>query len=201
MLVSFCRKRSTLNQSRQLRCPQGNSPEDAVVAPRQLRAGTLDTWDFRQAVGAFTTGVTVVTTCDEAGVRYGLTANSFASVSLEPPLVLFCVDQRAPSLDGFNRSRHFAINVLAADQEPIAKRFARRADDKFAGLDWRVGIFGAPLLDRCIAHIECTFEHLYPSGDHAIVIGRVHRVRVYQGEPLIFHRSRFGTVVADTATG
>ncbi len=142
-----------------------------MVAPRQLRAGRLDTLDFRQAVSAFPTGVTVVTTCDDSGTRYGLTANSFASVSLEPPLVLFCVDHRAPSLTGLN------------------------------GLDWRVGIFGAPLLDRCIAHIECTFEHVHPSGDHDIVIGRVHRVRVYEGEPLIFHRSRFGTVVADSATG
>ncbi len=172
-----------------------------MVAPRQLRAGQLDTWDFRQAVGAFTTGVTVVTTCDDSGTRYGLTANSFASVSLEPPLVLFCVDHRAPSLTGLTRSQHFAINVLASDQEYIARRFARRAEDKFAGLDWRVGIFGAPLLDGCIAHIECTFEHVHPSGDHDIVIGRVHRVRVYEGEPLIFHRSRFGTVVADSATG
>jgi flavin reductase (DIM6/NTAB) family NADH-FMN oxidoreductase RutF len=172
-----------------------------MVASRQLRAGQLDSVDFRQAVGAFTTGVTVVTTCDESGTRYGLTANSFASVSLDPPLVLFCVDHRAPSLHGFNRSEHFAINVLAADQEEIAKRFARRSDDKFAGLNWRVGIFGAPLLDRCIAHIECTLEHRHPSGDHDIVIGRVHRVRVYEGEPLVFHRSRFGTVVADTATG
>ena len=113
-----------------------------MVAPRQLRAGQLDSWDFRQAVGSFTTGVTVVTTCDDAGTRYGLTANSFASVSLEPPLVLFCVDHRAPSLEGLIRSGHFAINVLASDQEEIAKRFARPAEDKFAGLDWRVGIFG-----------------------------------------------------------
>jgi len=173
----------------------------AVVAPRRLRAGPLDSWDFRQAVGSFTTGVTVVTTCDDAGVRYGLTANSFASVSLEPPLVLFCVDRQAPSLTGLHRSRHFAINVLASDQEEIAKRFARRADDKFAGLNWRVGILGAPLLDRSIAHIECTFEHSHPSGDHEIIIGRVHRVRVYAGEPLVFHRSRFGTVVSDSATG
>jgi 3-hydroxy-9,10-secoandrosta-1,3,5(10)-triene-9,17-dione monooxygenase reductase component len=161
----------------------------------------LDTWDFRQAVGAFTTGVTVVTTSDEAGVRYGLTANSFASVSLEPPLVLFCVAHQAPSLDGFLRSKHFAINVLACDQEDVARRFARAADDKFAGLAWRTGIFGAPLLDRCITHIECQLEHVVPSGDHDIVIGRVRRVRVYEGEPLVFHRSRFGTVVADSATG
>ena len=172
-----------------------------MVAARQLRAGQLDTWDFRRAVGAFTTGVTMVTTCDDSGTRYGRTANSFASVSLDPPLVLFCVDHGAPSLTGLTRSQHFAINVLASDQEGIARRFGRRAEDKFAGLDWRVGILGAPLLDRCIAHIECTFEHVHPSGDHAIVIGRVHRVRVYEGAPLIFHRSRFGTVVADSATG
>lgn len=172
-----------------------------MVAPRQLRAGQLDSWDFRQAVGSFTTGVTVVTTCDDAGIRYGLTANSFASVSLEPPLVLFCVDHQAPSLEGLIRSGHFAINVLASDQEEIARRFARPAEDKFAGLDWRVGISGAPLLDRCIAHIECALEHRHPSGDHDIVIGRVHRVKFYAGEPLIFHRSRFGTVVSDSATG
>ncbi|MGN6795867.1 MAG: flavin reductase family protein, partial [Streptosporangiaceae bacterium] len=121
--------------------------------------------------------------------------------SLDPPLVLFCVDNRAPSLQGFIKSQHFAINVLAADQEDIAKRFARRSEDKFAGLNWRVGIFGAPLLDRCIAHIECKFEHSLPSGDHAIVIGRVHRVKVYAGEPLTFHRSQFGTVASDVATG
>ena len=172
-----------------------------MAGTSQLRAGKLDTWDFKQAVGAFTTGVTVVTTVDDAGTRYGLTANSFASVSLEPPLVLFCVDLRAPSLEGLTRSQHFAINVLASDQEEIARRFARPTEDKFAGLHWRVGIFGAPLLDRCIAHIECKFEHMLPSGDHAIVIGRVHRVKFYAGEPLVFHRSRFGTVVADTATG
>src|SRR5260370_11234781 len=134
-----------MTPSRQLCCPQGNSPgENAMVAPRQFRAGQLATWDLRQAVGAFTTGVTVISTCDDSGTRYGLTANSFASVSLDPPLVLFCVDHRATSLAGFNRSRHFAINVLASDQADIAKQFARPAEDKFAGLDWRGGRFGAP---------------------------------------------------------
>ena len=172
-----------------------------MAGTSQRRAGKVDTGDFKQAIGAFTTSVTVVTTCDDAGTRYGLTANSFAPVSLEPPLVLFCADLHAPSLSGFTRSQHFAINVLASDQEDIAKRFARPADDKFAGLNWRVGIFGAPLLDRCIAHIECKLEHVFGSDDHAIVIGRVHKVKFYAGEPLIFRRSRFGTVVADTATG
>jgi flavin reductase (DIM6/NTAB) family NADH-FMN oxidoreductase RutF len=167
----------------------------------RLRAGQLQAWHLKQAVGTFTTGVTVITTCDDAGVRYGLTANSFASVSLEPPLVLFCVDQRAPSLAGFSRSQHFAINVLAASQQAIATQFARTAPDKFAGVDWRTGIFGDPLLDGCIAHIECKMEHRLPSGDHEIIIGRVHRVKSYPGEPLIFHRSRFGGVVADSATG
>src|SRR5260370_19972642 len=143
-----------MTPSRQLCCPQGNSPgENAMVAPRQLRAGQLDTWDVRQAVGAFTTGVTVVTTCDDSGTRYGLTANSFASVSLEPPLVLFCVNHQAPSRAGFHPSQHFAINVLAADQEDIAKRFARRADDKFAGLDWRGGRLAAPLRGRGVWRI------------------------------------------------
>ena len=142
----------------------------------------------------FPTGVAVITTRTSDGQPAGLTCNSFSSVSLEPPLVLFCVGERAPSLDGFASSQHFAINVLASDQEDIARRFARPASDKFAGLAWRTGIFGAPLLDRCIAHIECKLEHVVPGGDHVIVIGRVHRVRVYEGEPLVFHRSRFGTM-------
>jgi flavin reductase (DIM6/NTAB) family NADH-FMN oxidoreductase RutF len=168
-----------------------------VTGPSRLRAQQVDTWDFKQAVGVFTTGVTVVTSCDADGNRLGLTANSFASVSLEPPLVLFCVDHRAMSLEGLIRSGHFAINVLASDQEAIAKRFARPAEDKFAGLDWRVGILGDPLLDRCIAHIECSLEARHPTGDHDIVVGHVHRVKYYAGEPLIFHRSRFGTVMPD----
>src|SRR5260370_26803928 len=136
-----------------------------MVARRQLRAGQLDTWDVRQAVGAFTTGVTVVTTCDDSGTRYGLTANSFASVSLEPPLVLFCVNHQAPSRAGFDRSQHFAINVLAADQEDIAKRFARRADDKFAGLDWRCGSFGRPPPHPPTPHLQCPFQHFTPAAD------------------------------------
>src|SRR5579859_2913910 len=172
MMLRNCRFRARyllpkLDISRQPHCLSGNYRGVAMAGTAQLRAGKLDTWDFKQAVGAFTTGVTVVTTCDD-GTRYGLTANSFASVSLDPPLVLFCVDLRAPSLASFTRSRHFAINVLASDQEAIAKRFARPAEDKFAGLDWRVGIFGAPLLDHCIAHIECKLEHMLESGDHAI---------------------------------
>src|SRR5260221_2509276 len=154
-----------MTPSRQLCCPQGNSPgENAMVAPRQLRAGQLDTWDLRQAVGAFTTGVTVITTCDDSGTRYGLTANSFASVSLDPPLVLFCVDHRATSLAGFNRSRHFAINVLASDQADIAKQFARPAEDKFAGLDWRGGTFRAPLPGPRIPHHGTTTESRPPHG-------------------------------------
>jgi flavin reductase (DIM6/NTAB) family NADH-FMN oxidoreductase RutF len=151
---------------------------------------------FKQAVGAFTTGVTVVTSCDLEGQKFGLTANSFTSCSLDPPLVLFCVDDRAPSLQSLEASGHFAINVLAADQQAVAMQFARPAPDKFSGLPWRVGIFGAPLLDGCIAHIECTLEHTYAGGDHHIMVGRVHRVRVHEGEPLIFHRSRFLNTIA-----
>src|SRR5215471_9434955 len=119
-----------LEMTRQQCCRVGNSPwGEAMGGPSRLRAGQLDSWVFKQAVGVFTTGVTVVTSCDADGVRYGLTANSFTSVSLEPPLVLFCAYQRAPSLEGLIRSQHFAINVLASDQEDIAKCFARPAED------------------------------------------------------------------------
>lgn len=159
----------------------------------EAAAKDVDVDEFKRAAGSFATGVTVVTARTDAGKRFGFTANSFTSVSLRPPLVLLCLDRRAPSLLGFTGGVAFAVNVLAADQEDVSRHFARHAEDKFAGVTWRPGASGAPLLDGCLATIECRLEHSFYGGDHVILVGRVLDVAVSDGEPLIFHRSRYLT--------
>ncbi len=147
--------------------------------------------EFKRAAGSFTTGVTVVTTRDPEGDLRGFTANSFTSVSLDPPLVLVCLHRRAPSLHAFQPGRGFAVNVLADDQEWMSQRFGRRSDNKFEGVPHQLGSSGAPIIDGCIAHIECTLETSYDGGDHVILLGRVRNVATNDGSPLIFHRSRY----------
>jgi flavin reductase (DIM6/NTAB) family NADH-FMN oxidoreductase RutF len=147
--------------------------------------------DFKRAAGSFTTGVTVVTICDPEGELRGFTANSFTSVSLDPPLVLVCLHRRAPSLSAFQPGRGFAVNVLADDQEWMSQRFGRHSDNKFEGVPHALGAGGAPVIDGCIAHIECALETSYDGGDHVILLGRVRNVATNDGSPLIFHRSRY----------
>jgi 3-hydroxy-9,10-secoandrosta-1,3,5(10)-triene-9,17-dione monooxygenase reductase component len=153
--------------------------------------GQISVEEFKRAAGSFTTGVTVVTTRDPGGELRGFTANSFTSVSLDPPLVLVCLHRRAPSLHAFQPGHGFAVNVLAEDQEWMSHRFGRASDNKFAGVAYRLGAGGAPLIDGCIAHIECTLETSYDGGDHVILLGRVRNVAASEGSPLIFHRSRY----------
>lgn len=146
---------------------------------------------LRQAFGSFATGVTVVTARDAAGHLVGLTANSFSAVSLEPPLVLWCISLTTPSFAAFRDCSHYAINVLAADQEEISNRFANPSPDKFAGLAHTPGLGGAPLLGGCIATFECANTHRYPGGDHLIMVGAVERYRVDLNAPLLFFGSRY----------
>jgi len=147
--------------------------------------------DFKRAAGSFITGVTVVTTRSPDGELMGFTANSFTSVSLDPPLVLVCLHRNAPSLRAFRVGCGYAINVLSADQESISRHFARPSDDKFASVPYRIGAAGAPLIEGCIAHIDCSLEVAYDGGDHVILVGRVQNVATDDGSPLIFHRSRY----------
>jgi 3-hydroxy-9,10-secoandrosta-1,3,5(10)-triene-9,17-dione monooxygenase reductase component len=156
-----------------------------------LRRAPLRERDFKRAAGAFPTGVAVVTACDPEGKRYGLTVNSYTSVSLDPPLVLVCVDRRAASLAVLVTSKRFGISVLGKTQRELALRFARPAEDKFAGLPWRVGLLGVPLLDGSVAHVECSLDRVEDGGDHQIVLGCVQRAQAFDGDPLVFHRSRF----------
>ncbi len=143
--------------------------------------------DYRYALGSFATGITVVTACDDAGRRAGLTVNSFSSVSLEPPLVSWCLDVGAMSFALFDAAPHFAVNVLAHGQKPLVQHFASRLDDKFEGVATRPGLGGAPLLEGCVARFECRR------------VGRfeVERYARFEGEPLVLVQGRYGRLADD----
>ena len=144
---------------------------------------------LKRAFGAYPTGVTVVTTF-EGGEPRGFTANSFTSVSIDPPLLLVCHSNRAGSAGAFRAARGFAVNVLAADQEAMAMRFAKPGDNKFAGLDWRAGE-GGPILPGVAAWLDCAHHATHPGGDHAILVGRVLDHEDGGRDPLAYWRGRF----------
>ncbi|RAH98933.1 nitrilotriacetate monooxygenase [Acuticoccus sediminis] len=153
----------------------------------------FDPKTLRRALGDFATGVCVVTAEPSPGTRIGMTVNSFSSVSLDPPLVLFCVANTANGLEGWRSAGHYAVNVLADNQIHISNRFARSSTDKWEGFAADPGVTGAPLISGAIAHFECTPEHQYPGGDHTIFVGRVvafDRPRP-NAEPLVFHQGRY----------
>ena len=155
---------------------------------------TLTSFDSRQlrnVLGTFTTGVTIVTTRDPHGVPHGVTANSFSSVSLEPPLVLWSQALTSRSLPAFQESDYFAVNVLAEDQIEVSKHFARPQDDKFASVKYSDGLGGVPVLEGTVAHFECVKVAEYPAGDHVIYLGRVERVSHSGRRPLAFSHGRY----------
>lgn len=151
----------------------------------------IDSRAFRDTLGHFATGVTIITTRDEAGQSTGLTANSFSSLSLDPPLVLWSLGKSSQSHEAFCNGGKFAINVLAADQRELCKQFTRKDIDRFAGVELIEGVTGAPLIPGCLAWFECTLEHAYEGGDHTILVGRVVRFAQGEGEPLIFYKGGF----------
>ncbi len=167
---------------------------DAAEADRFLEARAreavvdrFDRRDFRKALGQFSTGVTVITTRAMDGRRVGMTANSFSSVSLDPPLVLWSLARQAPSLADFTGASHFAINVLAANQHHLSRQFSTPQADKFGGVDCCEGTAGVPLLNGTIARFVCRNVRQYDGGDHLIFIGEVERYDRFDGEPLVFH--------------
>lgn len=145
--------------------------------------------ELRDALGRFATGVTIVTTMTSDG-PLGMTANSFASVSLSPPLVLWSPARRSTRFPAFEMASHFAVHVLAADQEHLARRFAREGRN-FSGLPDAKGHGEAPLFDGCAARFECRHSAGYDGGDHLIVVGEVLRLRIEETPPLIFHRGAY----------
>lgn len=164
-----------------------HAPRDALY----YQAGS-DPRTLRDALGCFATGVTVVTTLDEAGQPVGLTANSFSSVSLDPPLILFCLARSSSNLERFQRAEHFAINVLHIGQQPMSGAFARSSAERFDGVAWETWDTGAPILSGSLASFECATHQVVEAGDHLVFIGRVTRARFEpRRDPLLYFRGRY----------
>ncbi len=169
--------------------PPGREHQVGVTSEQATLA--LDPRELRHALGRFATGITVVTTLTQDGKREGLTANSFAALSLDPPLVLWSLNRKAKSRQSFEQSPHFAINVLAAHQRHISNHFASPQPDKFASIACQPGLAGCPILPDCIALFECRLERTFPGGDHLLFIGHVQRFRWRAGEPLVFSAGHY----------
>jgi flavin reductase (DIM6/NTAB) family NADH-FMN oxidoreductase RutF len=164
---------------------------------------TVSDAEFRAALGRFPTGVTVVTTCDGARPA-GVTVNAFASVSLDPPLVMVCIDKRSHLHDLVARSSVFVANILGAHQQDVSRRFAGQTadrNDRFHLTPYHDGVTGAPILDGSIAHVECRLVAVYPGGDHSIFLGQVVALGAVPGEPLTYYRARYGALEMDVDAG
>lgn len=146
---------------------------------------------LRHALGQFATGVAVITAVAPGGRRVGLTANSFASVSMDPPLVSWCPAKNSPSLPGLAGTTHFAVNVLAAHQHHLSRRFATSTHDKFAGVETSVGIAGLPLIEGAVARFQCRTVRRIDAGDHVIFLGEIERYDAAGGAPLVFHSGAY----------
>jgi flavin reductase (DIM6/NTAB) family NADH-FMN oxidoreductase RutF len=150
--------------------------------------------EFRRALGNFASGVTVVTSkCEDNQLR-GLTVSAFSSVSLEPPLVLICLDHRCSLHDFLKEGLHFAVNILAEDQMGLSNRFASRDPNRFDGVNITDGVTGAPLIEGAVAHIECRVVHAYAGGDHTIYVGEVEATQVTDSKPLAYFRGNYAQV-------
>lgn len=154
---------------------------------------SIDQRTFRKVLGCFASGVTVVTTVNpENGAKVGVTVSAFSSLSLEPPLVLFCLGEKTASLEAFKANGHFCINILAEDQRDMSIRFASKAEDKFQGLDTTSGQSGVPVLPGCIATLECRLTEMVKGGDHWIFIGEVINLAHEEGgAPLVYFRGAY----------
>ena len=152
---------------------------------------SFDPKEFRKALGSFATGVTIITTRAPDGTQIGLTCSSFNSVSLNPPLVLWSLENNSLSLPAFKEAKHWAVHVLAADQDELSGRFARRGANKFAGLNLEEGVGRVPLLTGCTARFQCRNAFQYDGGDHVIFVGEVERFDRSENAPLVFHGGRY----------
>lgn len=161
------------------------------LLPPEYRAGS-DMRTLRDALGCFATGVTIVTAMAPDGSPVGLTANSFTSLSLDPPLLLVCIARTASSLPALDAASHFAVNVLHIGQQPASTRFARSGGDRFAEIAWEAGEFGAPLIRGSLASFECARHAAHEGGDHVILVGRVEKARFEpRRDPLLYFRGRY----------
>src|SRR3978361_1166718 len=154
----------------------------------------IDPRDFRNALGTFATGVTIVTAMAADGKPSGVTCNSFASVSLNPPLVLWSLGMFSQGLSTFQNASHFTINILGRSQQVLASQFAKSSGEKFAGVSWTPGLGNAPVLADSIATFQCRAVNRYYGGDHIIFLGAVEAYAYNRQEPLLFARGGFGRV-------
>lgn len=168
------------------------APTDPPVA--------IDALEYRTAMGHFCTGVTVITAADDDGPA-GFACQSFAALSLDPPLVLFCPMKTSGAFAAIERSGHFAVNVLAEQQQDVSSTFGSRRPDKFGAVSWKASATGSPLLGGVLSWIDCRVEQILDGGDHHIVIGRVLELSPpNQGRPLLFYRGRYTQTVTDRGT-
>jgi flavin reductase (DIM6/NTAB) family NADH-FMN oxidoreductase RutF len=147
--------------------------------------------EFRAALARFPSGVTVVTTRDASGHRHGITVSAFCSVSLEPPLILVCIEKLTGSHHAFLEAGAFVVNFLHEDQQNISNHFASHLDDKFSGVAHRAGINDLPVLSDALATLECRLKHAYDGGDHTIFVGEVERANVNGGNPLVYFHGNY----------
>ena len=173
--------------------PPERGDAEATPVP-ELPASELEPDELRQALGRFVTGVTIVTCRDEQGAPIGLTANSFNALSLDPPLVLWSLRVASSTIEAFTNASHFAVNVLAADQVDLSRRFARPSSAKFDAGEWTDGQGGAPLLAGCVAVFECRRRSHHPAGDHVLFIGEVERIGGSASTPLVYHAGHYRTL-------
>jgi flavin reductase (DIM6/NTAB) family NADH-FMN oxidoreductase RutF len=146
---------------------------------------------FRHACGRFATGVAIAAVMDETGVPRGLTVSSFASVSLEPPLILICLGHAVTNIEEFRRSRYFSLSFLRQEQLHLSNQFARKGHDRFTEVPWRPGETGAPLILGSLGALECVLYQRFTSGDHDIFVGEVVRAQAAEGSPLIHYAGSY----------
>src|SRR4029453_10110561 len=157
----------------------------------------FDAKELRRVMGMFATGVTVLTTRDASGRPYGLTANAVTSLSLDPPLLIICIDKRAETHPHFFDSRCFVVNILSEDQEALSTHFAKSGGEKSARLPYSINQDGVPVLEGTLAQVECRIVETHEGGDHVIHIGEVRHAEVRGGRPLLFFQGKYRQLTAD----
>lgn len=156
-----------------------------------MAAASIERQHFRRVCAKYATGITILTVLDPDGVAQGMTVNSFTSVSLEPPLILVCIDRRTSILRHFRLAARFAVNVLAEEHQPLSARFALSGLDRFEGVEWTRGHTGAPVLPDMLASLECAVVQMVDAGDHVVVIGEALHATWREGKPLLYFNSSY----------
>lgn len=150
--------------------------------------------EFRAALGHFASGVTVVTTKDANGNLHGITVSAFSSLSLNPPLILICIQKTTGSHYAFRESKAFVVNILKENQKDISNQFASHLPDKFSEIEYHHGIENIPVLNNCLANLECSLQNTIDGGDHTIFVGKVKKVHLNDGNPLVYWHSKYRKV-------